>query len=420
MLAFGMVATTNVGAQAPFNGMYVEEVPIPAGVFAEINAAVPGAKMYHGYVCVSEPFWELQAIFGYNVYPLDLTISAGAEFYQNFFGGPTSKSVNPSFFPFVPALQYDSFLTIGRLSDSNNQLGIITDPTLPFFWYDNFESNGGGLLFADPVGTSLVVAVNRSLPVPMGGYNDQNIPTADNNIVIFQFVTNGIFQGHFNFQFRRLNADYSVYLPVQASSAYNVYITNTPGVQDLPCALVFLPVGITHFAAEAIGPNVSIQWVTESEVNNDFFTVERSKDGEKWEFVTTMPGAGNSSTQRNYSAIDSKPYEGMSYYRLKQTDFDGNYEYSDKDAVEFYYPSGDYGIYPNPSTGTEVFVQGRTEDLLGYKLFGPDGKLLLEKRTNGEPFYGVEIEKLNLPAGMYVFEFIRLNGESQRERLVVN
>jgi len=406
----------SMSAQVPFNGMYVEEIPIPAAILPTINGVLPGARAYQVFVCTNEPFWELQAMFGYNTYPLDLVPQGGATFYQNSFGGPTSVQVNAAFFPFIPALQYDSFATIGRTNNTNNTLQIITDPTLPFYWYDNFENNGGGMLFNDVVGTSFIVAVNRSGPGP---FTDQNIPDANNNIRIFQLVTDGIFTGHVNLQFRRLNADYSTFLPVQSANFYDVFMTNTPGTLDIPCNLLFLPVGITHFTAEASGPNVNVLWITESEVNNDYFTVERSKDGHNFEVVTNMPGAGNSSIQRNYSTIDNKPYEGLSYYRLKQTDFNGDFEYSDIQSVEFHTPLGGFDLYPNPTSGTEVYLQGRTDQLQAYRLFGPDGKMLLERRTNGEPFYGMEIEKLNLPAGMYVFEFIRLNGESLREKLVV-
>ncbi|MBL0105287.1 MAG: hypothetical protein IPP51_16840 [Bacteroidetes bacterium] len=74
---------------------------------------------------------------------------------------------------------------------------------------------------------------------------------------------------------------------------------------------------------------VRLNWSTATETNNNYFTVERSGDGEHFEKVTTQRGAGNSSTTRTYEAVDEFPLPGYSFYRLKQTDFDGHYTYSD-------------------------------------------------------------------------------------------
>ena len=68
---------------------------------------------------------------------------------------------------------------------------------------------------------------------------------------------------------------------------------------------------------------VDLKWVTESEVNNNYFNVERSSDGVNWSIITTTEGAGNSNQMMEYFEVDHEPLEGISYYRLRQTDFDG-------------------------------------------------------------------------------------------------
>jgi hypothetical protein len=73
---------------------------------------------------------------------------------------------------------------------------------------------------------------------------------------------------------------------------------------------------------------VKLEWQTASEVNNDFFTIEKSLNGTDWEIVKKVDGAGNSGKLLNYSAYDYSPYAGVSYYRLKQTDYDGGYTIS--------------------------------------------------------------------------------------------
>ncbi|MCF8296097.1 MAG: choice-of-anchor D domain-containing protein [Saprospiraceae bacterium] len=91
-----------------------------------------------------------------------------------------------------------------------------------------------------------------------------------------------------------------------------------------------LPIELISFTAQ-IQENgeVMLNWTTASETNNDFFTIEKSYDLNSWDNFSNIKGAGNSSTENNYSLIDNNPYDGLSYYRLKQTDFDGVFSYSD-------------------------------------------------------------------------------------------
>ena len=108
-----------------------------------------------------------------------------------------------------------------------------------------------------------------------------------------------------------------------------------------------LPVTLTSFEANCENGNVQINWETESEINNDFFTIERSLDGVDFELVGTIEGNGNSSTPINYSWTDDNPLNGTVYYRLKQTDFDGQFEYHGVRSITCNKGS-DFSIYPNP------------------------------------------------------------------------
>ncbi|MBN4051583.1 hypothetical protein JYU16_02100, partial [bacterium AH-315-M05] len=139
-----------------------------------------------------------------------------------------------------------------------------------------------------------------------------------------------------------------------------------------------LPIDLLYFDAildkeEGV---VDLSWATASETNNDYFTVEKSIDGVDFEFVTYLAGAGNSSHKLYYTAIDNEPYYGVSYYRLKQTDYDGKYTYSDVVAVNYIIDESGYNIaiYPNPTDGKFfVDIKGKEDsevlvvvlDLLG-------------------------------------------------------
>lgn len=94
-----------------------------------------------------------------------------------------------------------------------------------------------------------------------------------------------------------------------------------------------LPIVLISFEAKAAESRVELKWVTGSEENNSFFTVERSTNGSDFEPVLFINGAGDSKTLINYQATDINPKEGLVYYRLKQTDFNGTFSYSELVSV---------------------------------------------------------------------------------------
>jgi hypothetical protein len=120
-----------------------------------------------------------------------------------------------------------------------------------------------------------------------------------------------------------------------------------------------LPIRLTLFEAKQKHQQVQLNWITDSEINNDFFTIERSNDGKEFFEIGRKKGAGNSSTRLYYSSIDEQPLKGTSYYRLKQTDIDGKYAYSQIESVTFNEKTSINGlkIYPNPSQGNDVYVE---------------------------------------------------------------
>ena len=111
---------------------------------------------------------------------------------------------------------------------------------------------------------------------------------------------------------------------------------------------ISLPVELTSFQAKKQGINVRIEWRTFTEINNDYFTIEQSVDGERFDAIGTVKGAGNSFVPLNYKFVDMAPAYGLNYYRLKQTDYDGAFTYSDIEVVDFQIKKTDSAIYPNP------------------------------------------------------------------------
>ena len=116
-----------------------------------------------------------------------------------------------------------------------------------------------------------------------------------------------------------------------------------------------LPIRLLSFTCEKKETGVLIKWTTATEINNDYFTVESSEDAEHYTEILSVPGAGNSSSMLSYNAMDYSSWSGIHYYRLKQTDFDGEFSYSQAIKIqndEQY----DFFISPNPSTGEYLDV----------------------------------------------------------------
>ncbi|HTF03223.1 MAG TPA: T9SS type A sorting domain-containing protein [Bacteroidia bacterium] len=107
------------------------------------------------------------------------------------------------------------------------------------------------------------------------------------------------------------------------ASGITVGFNLTPWV--LSSALAPLPVELVGFNSECNGNSVLLNWTTASEQNNNYFTVERSEDGVNFRSIGTISGAGNSSQLLNYSFTDTEPTTGTTYYRLRQTDYDGHF-----------------------------------------------------------------------------------------------
>jgi hypothetical protein len=141
-----------------------------------------------------------------------------------------------------------------------------------------------------------------------------------------------------------------------------------------------LPISLISFNAKPVLENVEVTWTTASETNNDYFTVERSRDGINFKAFAVLDGAGNSNEILNYEIMDFEPYEGLSYYRLKQTDFDGKFEYSDIKSVNFSKPveGQNWTVFPNPSdlNGINLVMGDIQNDLINIRLVDVTGKLV--------------------------------------------
>jgi len=146
---------------------------------------------------------------------------------------------------------------------------------------------------------------------------------------------------------------------------------------NLPiCTPTVLPTNLLFFKGSCNKQKNVLEWITDAEINNDFFTVERSVNGKSWQIVGTINGAGNSHSTLHYSLVDSTHSETITYYRLKQTDFDGNYKYEEVISVKkCFFDETLFTIYPNPSRGKfEVQLNGDGGTVNSIEVFNSQGQ----------------------------------------------
>ena len=165
-----------------------------------------------------------------------------------------------------------------------------------------------------------------------------------------------------------------------------------------------LPIELFSFEAKGINnEKVELKWQTASEINNDYFTIERSKNGLDWEEINRVDGGGNSSSNLNYSSTDFDPYLGLSYYRLKQTDFNGEFEYSVIKSVNLNMEAtSTVQIYPNP-TNDQIIVSGDNTELTEIKIFNALGQSVRTYTSiiTSQNENSVTIDMSNLSTGLY-------------------
>ncbi len=182
-----------------------------------------------------------------------------------------------------------------------------------------------------------------------------------------------------------------------------------------------LPIELLSFTASPGEYNtVQCLWNTASESNNEYFLVERSKDGKTFEAIGKVKAAGNTSTGNQYSFTDGSPLsvpKGEAiYYRLRQVDFNGEFTYSNIVAVVLELSRFAVRISPNPSGGEDVncgfFMNGNSASVMVSDVLG--NKVVTENVKGPRGFSNLKLHTANLPSGIY---FIEINDEFRQEQV---
>ncbi len=195
-------------------------------------------------------------------------------------------------------------------------------------------------------------------------------------------------------------------------TTFNVLATDsdpiTCSVEQVQTATVTinpLPVSLISFEAEVNESEniVELKWTTASEVNNNFFTLERSWDARKFDEIARIDGNGNSNEPKSYTVADKNPFPGKSYYRLKQTDFDGVFEYFKVVSADLPVKYSSIVVFPNPfSSFTSIRINNPAlpNTKIQVSLLDTFGKEI--RRVAGR--VEVIIQRKGLPQGIYFYK----------------
>lgn len=174
-----------------------------------------------------------------------------------------------------------------------------------------------------------------------------------------------------------------------------------------------LPVELIRFEGSSNQCTIELLWETASELNNDYYSVQRSTNALEWEEIAQVKGSGNSNVPVKYSFVDESAVSGTNYYRLKQVDYSGDVEYHKVISVQ----SKSCGhqsirIYPNPANQIlNLIVNTKSSENLRAHIVDVTGKIIKSIDQKLESTQQVDIS--SIPNGTY---FLKIEGADQRQK----
>ncbi|AEA43622.1 T9SS type A sorting domain-containing protein [Fluviicola taffensis] len=254
--------------------------------------------------------------------------------------------------------------------------------------------------YIDITNTGAVNTTNMTFDMSDGGMAGVNLGVTSNYILIYrpnQFgpwteiaAANSIIGDQINFINQSLTLD-------------GYYTLATKDFTVSP-----LPVEIVSFDATLMNRQVELNWQTASEFNSSYFDVQRSADGENWTTIGTVTAQGNSQTLVDYKLTDKMPLVGISYYRLKQVDQNGAFDFSDIRSINNSSKMNQVKIYPNPTDKGMVTIAS-DEPISRIAVYNAVGQVIFEKTLGSEDIYLLDTQSFE--SGMY---WIHLNDENYK------
>ena len=215
---------------------------------------------------------------------------------------------------------------------------------------------------------------------------------------------------------------YAVLVTNYADVIQSITLNQASGANATTNCAIILPVGLLYFNAVPNDNVVNISWETASELNNDYFEIERSNDGITWEVLSRKDGMGTIQTKTNYNSIDGKPYIGISYYRLKQVNFNQSFIYSNSVSVDLSIGIEQVtNIHPNPTNGNIEFeVITKIKNQILTELINNTGNIVSAQQNvivEGSNSIKLNLEKFD--SGIYLLKvYFENTGKSVIQNII--
>lgn len=176
-----------------------------------------------------------------------------------------------------------------------------------------------------------------------------------------------------------------------------------------------LPIELLYFKAELTNTNtVKASWATASEINNEYYLVQRSSDASSWQTLFKVNAAGTSLVLNEYITIDTSPLSGLSYYRLKQVDFNGDYSFSNIESVELN-EGGSIKIIPNPFNEIFTLEFSSVKSVKQITIYNSFGQIIKSIQIQDNNQNKITIDSSELPQGIY---YLRTDDLKINEKLI--
>ena len=183
-----------------------------------------------------------------------------------------------------------------------------------------------------------------------------------------------------------------------------------------------LPIDLLSFGGECENGRVHLEFVVASQVNNDYFTIERSVDAYKWNEVGVIAGEGNTNTQVTYNWTDDNPFNGVSYYRLAQTDYDGTIKRFDPIAVSCESSVTGYSVYPNPANevlNIDIELTSYQGNDVEIEIVDINGRKIQSQNAQLDRGYNhLEVDLSEIPNGIYMINFTGTRDYIKESRII--
>ncbi|MFT3908618.1 MAG: lamin tail domain-containing protein [Ferruginibacter sp.] len=176
-----------------------------------------------------------------------------------------------------------------------------------------------------------------------------------------------------------------------------------------------LPVRLTSFTAQKENKTVKLNWSTSQEINSSHFVVQRSGDGRTWKDITSVTAAGNSNTKIDYTTTDNAPLNGINFYRIKEIDMNGKFDYSETRTILFS-SKFEISVTPNPAVDfINVYISKENNKPSTIILMDVNGRQLKNYATNESSY---KINSNLLTPGVYFIRVVN-EGMSVVKKIVV-